>query len=422
MAIRSVKIKSPIHFAALFMTALLTVCGAYFFAKWCLANTASTRTKLKEIAEFTAEIAPDDPQTHYAAAVLLEKSFQPEDFAKSLIEYEKATALSPDNYLLWLALGKARGRSGNIEGAEKALRKALELAPNYAEVQWVLGNTLLRRGKSDEAFAEIRRAVSGDARFTDPAVLTAWQIFDGDVEKIKQVIGDSEKIRAALAVFLARQKRFDEAFEIWNALPAEEKKSNFKISGEELYIQFINEKKFRAAFRVFSQISGSEAVLNPIGKINNGGFENEITIQNPSIFEWQLADGNEPQIAFSDSQKHSGSRSLFLIFNSSDGKSFRHVSQTVVVEPGKNFEFSVFYKSELKAQNTLHWEIVDAADGKVLASTGNLSAVSDWTNLKVKFTTAVNTEAVILRLSRSACAGSICPISGKIWFDDLSLN
>ncbi|HQU84033.1 MAG TPA: tetratricopeptide repeat protein [Pyrinomonadaceae bacterium] len=422
MAVKSVKIESPLLRVALIIAAFFCIISAYFFAKWGLANTASTRTDLKEVAEFTAELAPDDPQTHYASAVLLEKSFLPEDFTKSLAEYEKAVALAPHNYLLWLALGKARERSGDAEGAEKTLRKAAELAPNYAEVQWALGNTLLRRGKADEAFAEIRKAVAGNAKFTDPAVSTAWQIFDGDIVKIKQVVGDSERIRVALAIFLAKQKRFDESLDIWNAIPAEAKKNALKPNGEELYNQFVTEKKFRGAMQILAQISESETAKLTVGKIANGGFEEEIAIQNPHPFEWMLADGNEPQIAFSDSQKHGGNRSLFMIFNSTDGKVFRQISQTVAVESNRAYELSAAYKSELKAQSTLHWEIADASDGKLLASTENLSAASDWANLKAKFTTAASTEAVIIRLVRTNCANAVCPISGKVWFDDLSLN
>lgn len=422
MAVKSVKIESLLHRAALIAAAVLCVTGAYFFAKWGLANTASMRTDLKEIAEFTTELAPADPQTHYAAAVLLEKSFLPEDFEKSLAEYEKATALAPHNYLFWLALGKARERSGDAEGAEKALRKALELAPNYAQVQWALGNTLLRRGKTDEAFAEIRKAVAGDAKFTDPAVSTAWQIFGGDTGRIKQVIGDSERIRVALAVFLAKQKRFDEAFEIWNALPAAEKQNDFKTSGEELYNLFVAAKKFRGAQQIFVHIGGAETEKIAVGKITNRGFEEDVAMQNAPLFDWNIADAAEPQIGLSDAQKHGGSRSLMLIFNSADGKAFRQITQTVAVEANRAYEFSVFYKADLKAFGTLRWEIADASDGKVLAATENVAAATDWTNLKAKFTTPETAEAVVIRLARAGCTSAVCPITGKIWFDDFDLN
>jgi hypothetical protein len=56
--------------------------------------------------------------------------------------------------------------------------------------------------------------------FLAPAVTVAWNFFEGDVPQISQKIGDSVPIKAALSTFLAKQKRFDEAFLLWNALSA----------------------------------------------------------------------------------------------------------------------------------------------------------------------------------------------------------
>jgi hypothetical protein len=422
MPTKSVKIQSSIHRIIIVFVILICFVSAYFFTKWGFANTISTRTEYREIADFTTYLAPSDPQTHYASAVLHEKSFLPEDFQKSLSEYEKAAALSPNDYLLWLALGKARERSGDAEGAEKALRKSAELAPNYTQVQWTLGNILLRRGKTVEAFTEIRKAVVSDEKYIDPAVSTAWQVSDGDISQVKKLVGDSVRIKSALTLFLANRKRFDEAFEIWNLLPDEAKKTIFKPNSEDFYKQLVAEKKFRTAMTVFTQISTDEVQKTELGKIVNGGFENEIKTQDAGIFEWRITDGAQPQIALNDQTKHGGNRSLWLIFNSSDGKGFRTISQTVAVETGRIYEFETFYKSELKASATIRWEITDAADGKVLASTETVSANSDWTTLKTKFSISAPTEAVTIRLARANCASSICPISGKIWFDDFSLK
>lgn len=422
MPIKSIKIQSFLARILIASVAFVCLAGAYFFAKWGFANTISTRTEYREVADFTTDLAPSDPQTHYASAVLHEKSFLPEDFQKSLTEFEKAVALSPNDYLLWLALGKARERSGDAEGAEKALRKSAELAPNYAQVRWTLGNILLRRGKTAEAFAEIRRAVSADAKYTEPAVSTAWQTSGGDISQVKQIVGDSAQIKAALSVFLVKQKRFDEAIEIWNTLAADEKKTIFKTSGEELYLQFLDAKKFRSALAVRSQISDDGTQNLAVGKISNGDFEGDIKAQNAGVFEWKIDDGAQPQIALNEQTKRGGNRSLWMIFNSSDGKSFRAVSQIVAVETSKTYEFETFYKSELKAAATLRWEISDAADGKILASTDAVAANADWTLLKTKFAASGATEAVTIRLVRANCNSAICPIAGKIWFDDLVLR
>ena len=79
-------------------------------------------------------------------------------------------------------------------------------------------------------------------------------------------------------------------------------------------------------------------------------------------------------------------------------------------------------KSELKTGTTVKWEIVDATDDKVLATTESLADNADWTSLKTEFVVPDVTEAVTIRLVRVACNATLCPISGKLWFDDFSLN
>jgi len=421
VAIKSIKIETFAGRGALIAAGLILLICTVYYALWYFGNSIAAHTDVREVADFAVGLAPGDPQTHYSSAALSGRIFLPDDSAKSLAEYEKAVSLAPNDFRLWLALGSARERVGDAAGAELALRKTLELAPNYSRVRWTFGNILLRRGKTNEAFAEIRRAAESDATLINPAIVTAWQIFDGNLAQIKQNVGESKQINAALAVFLARQKRFDEALEIWSGVPVEEKPTTFKESGEQLYNELLAAKKFRAALQIRSQIGGSEAQPLTVGQIVNGGFEWQVKTKDAGLFEWQIADGGKPQIGFDDAQKRGGNRSLVIVFNSPDGKDFRGITQTVAVEAGKNYKFETFYKSELKTSATLNWEIANAADGKVLATTGAVSANADWTSLKTEFN-ASNTEAVTLRLAREVCKSSFCPISGKIWFDDFSLN
>jgi tetratricopeptide (TPR) repeat protein len=421
VSVKTIKIETLAARAGLLAAGLIFLICTTFFVRWYFANAIAANTDLKEVADFAAGWAPGDPQTHYTLAVLSGKVFLAEDSAQSLSEYEKAVALAPYDFRLWLELGRARERVGDASGAELALRKSLELAPNYSEVRWTLGNALLRRGKTTEGFAEIRQAAESDTKYVNPAIVTAWQISGGSLAQVKQNVGDSKQVNFALAVFLARQKRFDEAVEIWNALPGEEKKTTFKETGEQLYKEMLAANKYRDALLVRSQISSAEAEKSALGQIVNGGFEEDVKTKDVGIFEWRIADGTKPQIGFDDAQKHGGNQSLVIIFNSADGKDFRVISQTVPVEAGKNYKLETFYKSDLKTSATLNWQIADAADGRVLATSGAVLPGADWTNLKTEFT-AANTEAVTLRLVRESCKLSICPISGKVWFDDFSLS
>jgi hypothetical protein len=181
----------------------------------------------------------------------------------------------------------------------------------------------------------------------------------------------------------------------------------------------IAEKKYGQAFLVYADMQGNEP--KP-GQITNGGFEGDIKTQDVPIFEWQLGAGSQPQIALTDGQKHSGSRSIWLIFNSTEAKDFRTISQYVAVEGGKTYQFDAFYRSDLKSAAAFRWEIVNASDGTRLAVTDAVSNSPEWKQLSARFTVPQAAEAVIIRLARDNCTSAICPAAGKLWFDDLSLQ
>lgn len=422
MLVKSIKIHGPLGTAALIAAALAVAVGAYAAAEWGFGNALSVRADDVELANLAVRMAPDDPQTHYAAAVLYGKTFVPDDVPVSLKEYETAAALSPNNYLLWLELGSARERSGDTVGGEKALRKALELAPNYSNVQWALGNALLRAGKTDEAFTFVQKAALGNPAYLAPATGIAMQIFENDASAVRTALGNSPAIESALASSLAAQERFDEAFETWNMMPAEAKKGEFKEKSETLYGQFMAAKKFRSAMAVRAALQEGEGEVPAVGKIVNGGFEGGLKPSGAKAFEWQLGEGDRPQIALAGDQKHGGNQSLLIIFNTTEAREFRPVSQLVVVEPGASYEFETFYKGGLKSTGQVKWEITDAGDGTVLAATPPAAAAQAWTPLRSAFAVPAGSEAVSIRLTLAGCTSPICPITGRLWIDDVVLR
>lgn len=401
---------------------VLALAGTVYFSFvfiWYFAHTISSQTQYTDLAESLAAISPDDPQTHFAAAVLLEKTFLREDLQKSLVEYQKTASLTPENYIVWINLGKAYERDGNQELAEKSFRKAEQLAPHYAEIKWAVGNYLLRNGKRDEGLNKIKIAAETREYFIKPYFSLLWQNLEGDVQKSTAVIGDSPVLKSAFSVFLANEKRFDQSFEMWNSLPENERQTTFKSDGESIYALFISDKRFLQALEIKSQIEQQKDYQ--IGKITNGSFENDIRAKNNGLFEWLILDGFHPQIGIDDKEKISGSKSLVFIFNSDDGKEFRSLSQIVAVQPGQKYELQFGYKSNIKTNSTVKFEILNAYDGTVITSTEPIKTVSDWIMQKISFQVPQNTQGITIRLIRDSCPSSICPISGKVWFDDFSL-
>ncbi|HSI88591.1 MAG TPA: hypothetical protein VK918_06015 [Pyrinomonadaceae bacterium] len=405
--------------AAVWFVAVLSIAGAAFAAVWGMATTAASGVDTVEAAEMTVSLAPGDPGTHSALAELLELSFDPTDFEKALAHYETAAALSPYDYLRWQELGRARERRGDAVGGEGALRVAAVRAPHYASVAWVLGNNLLRQGRAEEAFAQISRAVAADSRLTAPAADLAWRIFDGDLTAIRNSIGASPRLTAAIAVTLADQKRFDESFAEWRSIPVELRRSELAETGTALAAKFYSEKLFRYALIVGSD--SAEAPQFEVGRINNPGFEEGMRADRSAPFEWSIGKFEGVQVVPTNGQRRSGNISLAVVFSLTGNGSLSVINQTVAVEPGSTYTLRVFYRAELKTGEGLRWTVVNAKDGTVIATTEAVTAASDWSELRTLFTVPAGTDGIIISFGRDTCTGTGCSAAGTIWFDDLEL-
>ena len=74
-------------------------------------------------------------------------------------EAELADALGPFRFRTYTALGLARSRLGDLAGAERAYRKALELHPNYPHTYNNLGTVLRRTGRPLEAVDALNKSL-----------------------------------------------------------------------------------------------------------------------------------------------------------------------------------------------------------------------------------------------------------------------
>lgn len=417
-----VQINSGIQRALIAIAAAGLVIGACFSAKWGFANTIATRTNVKEISELGADLAPADPLVRYANAGILEKTFDFADIERSLGEYEVAVSLSPYDYRLWLGLGKARERDGDREGAEKAFRKALEFAPHYSRVQWALGNLLVRQGRYDEGFAEIRQAAEADHSFAAPAAAAAWQAMDGDLSGVKAALGDSEVTKIELAKILAGQHRFNDAAAIWTSVAEDKRKTKYGDAAKFLIAKFLVGSQFRYAAAVAAEAGDIQRSAPKIGVINNGGFEDGVKLQNAEPFDWQIGNAVYPQIAMTDGQKKEGKVSLVLLFSDPSNLEWRPVSKLVAVEPGRSYNISFAYRSELKTQAAIRWEAIAASGGESLGLSEPVSSNNEWKTMIFKFAVPAEVDGIALRLVRENCAPGRCTMSGNLWFDDFVLS
>jgi tetratricopeptide (TPR) repeat protein len=402
---------------------------SYYVIRWYLGNTLAEYFDPNQgnlaAANWAAQMAPDDPLTHWRIAQVSQKTLPLDQQAAAIAEYEKAVSLSPNDYRFWMALGTAQEQAGNPAKAELALKRAVALAPSYAYPRWYLGNLYLRNGRYEEAFAELRVASQADLELLPQLFNLVWEIYNNDPEALKNAVGQSSPARANFALYLIGRKRVDEGLRLWNDLSSEEKRSN-KDVGEKMIANLIMELRYHDALQVWNDVM-SEKFRMQIDQIFDGSFEEPVAYAPDTIFGWLVKGVPQLHIGIDPNKSHSGERSLRLGFQVRTNIQEINASQLIAVTPNKEYDFQCYVATDkLETGSGPQVQIVDANTGQALGiSAMPATGTNDWQPLGFSFKTSDKTQAVMLKVVRFTCGteeAPICPIYGSVWYDDFTLK
>ena len=403
--------------------------GSYFVVRWYLGNTLAEYFDpgqgTLDAAHLAASLAPDDPLAHWRIAQVSQKTLPLDQQAAAVAEYEKAVSLSPNDYRFWMTLGTAQEQAGNAAQAEMALKRAVALAPAYSYPHWYLGNLLLRNGRYDEAFAELRLASQADPELLPQLFNVVWEIYSNDPEALKNAVGQSAAARASFALYLLGRKRVDDGLRLWNGLSSDEKRAN-KDTGEKMIASLIMELRYHDAAHVWNDVM-SEKQRIQMDTIFDGGFEEPVAYAGDTIFGWLVKGAAQMQIGIDPNKSNGGERSLRLVFGVRTNIQDINASQLVPVQPNKEFDFECYVATDkLETGSAPQIAILDANTGQALGTTAMApSGTNDWNRQGFSFKTSDKTRAVMLKIVRFTCSNEdtpICPIFGSVWYDDFTLK
>jgi tetratricopeptide (TPR) repeat protein len=411
----------------LLLPAVCAILGSWFAVRWYVGNTVAEYAPAVEnggidMARMAARWAPGDPFTHWRLASLEEKVFNANNLADAVREYQLAVILSPNDYRYWMELGRSLEVSGDIAGGEKALQRAVDLAPAYSHPRWQYGNLLVREGKLDEAFVQLARAAEADQEMRRPVFSLAWQVFNGDVDKITTAACPSAAVRIEFATYLIGRAKVDDAMRVWRTINPAERKAQPDLD-EAFKKALMESKHFRAVFEVMR-----ETDLDPQGpapeQFWNGGFERDIELTREKSFYWLINSRPQARVGI-DTTAHSGRGGLRIVFKSPNNLDTIEVAQAIVVTPGTQYRLECFLRTqELISGATPLISILDAANNAELISSAPApSGTNGWQRITLDFKTSPKSDGIIVRLSRGSCGeNQVCPIFGTIWYDDFSLQ
>ncbi len=410
---------------------VLLVAGiwSYFALRWYIGNMLAeyfnpTQSNF-DVAKTATSLAPKDPLTHWRLAQVSQKALPLDQQGPAIAEYEMAVSLSPYDYRFWMTLGTAQEQAGNPAKAEAALRRAVTLAPAYSYPHWYLGNLLLRNGRYDEAFNELRLASQADPELQSQLFNLTWQIYSSDPQAMKTAVGDDASIRGKFAQYLIGQKRYEDGLRLWNGLSADEKKAN-KETGEAIMIALKNDLRFNDTVVVWNELM-NEKFRVEVGQIFDGSFEEPVSYTADTLFGWQVKNVAHMQVGIDPDHSHSGSRSLRLLFQVRTNLDTINVSQLVPVQPNTEYDFEFYVATEkLETGSAPEIQIIDASTGTAIFSSPQApGGTNHWNRINFSFKSGDKTEALTLKIARVSCASEenpVCPIFGSVWYDDFTLK
>ncbi len=332
-------------------------------------------------ADEAARLSPSDPEIHRARAAVLSRQ---QKFAEALTSLEVASSLRYRDDLLWLELGNAREEIGDTKGALDAFDQAVRWAPHYAHVHWQRGNLLLRMGRTDEAFAEMRTATAANKSYFPTLIDLAWGISGGNAKRAEELIEiKDDNQRLAFVMFLSRKGSFRDAHGIW---------SGVKESHEPILV--------------------------------NGGFEEPIVFDGPEFGRWSFSnERTKDKFAIDISEKFAGTRSLKITLEGNWNPGSPLLSQTVLVDPSKRYRVSFNVRTkDLVTGGPPMFTVNDATNNELLGKSENFPSTASWLTLNFEFTTLATSEAAVIRLQRNNCEPSPCPIFGVVWLDEIEIK
>ena len=382
-----------------------------------LLSTYAVTSNQLAAANAAVRLSSADPEAHYVRGAILEAGG---DLRAAIAEYNEAILRRPDDYVLWLSLARALELNGQAPMAIGAARQATQLAPYYAQPHWQLGNILVRAGRPEEGFGELRLAGASNPRLLPPIIDLAWQL-SGNVHFVLQAVQPSTpEAYQALAEYFKKRGQVADTIAVLRSA------GSLAEDYRRRYVdELLTAKRFADAYALWSigqPLANEGNAGGPI--MSDPGFEHERRLDEPG-FGWRTeSKAQTVTLSLEPANPKEGKSSLRVEFSGDSDPGTQIISQLVMVEPNKHYQLRFAVRTEDIVSGGLpRVAVLDADSKEILGQTNAFpQALSTWQDYSIDFNSKQTTSAILISLQRERCSQSPCPIFGRLWLDNFSLK
>jgi hypothetical protein len=391
-------------------------------SRFVIGTLADTRVPVtRDMLQVPLGYFPNSPRLN-ARLAFAELSESERDLASAKAHAQRAVDRSPYDYRIRITLAAVEEANGDRSAAEASLVAARRLAPNYWNVNYRLGNVLVREGKLAESLDPLRIAATANSALLPGTLDLLWRASHGDVNALQTVAGTSARARLTLAQFLLKQSRLAEAEDVFGSIGRADRLASPSESSAFLNL-LIAAGEFGPARAFWSELAGD----NQSTLMWNGGFESD-RLKNFSQFDWSFGRSEYARFSVDAGVSHTGSRSLKIEFAGRDTTQLdNEIKQLVLVRPGVRYTLECYAKAGgLETPEGPRVVVADrASPAWIAASEPAPKGSGDWRRIAVDFVAPAATgasSAVFVSIKRKPKFSYDEPTTGVVWFDDFSLK
>jgi len=398
-----------------------------FLSYFSIRNAAAAHyvgMQTAEGYERAVRLEPANAQNWYLLGRYWQYNLEDPDSARAIRSYLSALALNPASSETWLDLATAYESEGNLVAARDAFLHAKKAYPLSAGVSWRYGNFLLRLGEIDSAFSEMRLAVLADPHRAAEAFSRALRAGSSIETTIDRVLPPNAEAYLDVIWDQTTDGHTDNALKVWDRLPPLHPNISLYDSYS-LVNALMAEKRIAEASRVWDQavhFAGLADLQGPSGSVLwDGGFESNVT---GGGFSWILSQGTRGvQMGIDTQEKHSGNRSLRLIFDGKFNLNFADVCHFVPVKPSTAYLFSAWFKTRALTSDQGLRVLLNPLGAQYSApvSTAEIHGTAPWTRIEMAWASASDVHELQVCLVRYPSEESGNKIQGTVWVDDVAL-
>lgn len=413
----------------------IVLTGLLILAAWTvypqfLARNLFDRLPAEEGARRAIALDPYNWKYHFQLGVQARQ-------ANSIVEQRRAAAhlrqsarLNPYNWETWIELAQAAEVAGNIREAEEAYLQAKRLNPRSARYHWLTAQFYLRHhhlARAVECFdAAVRLQPSyrvewidllAESGARDEIVEAAWPSDRDSKLTLLKMFLSNEHTEAGGKSTAILERQWETCLTS-GRFPTLEEGSfyvNHLFDGRQ-YARARSEwlRLIRGNSRGKADyLAGKEVVWN-------GDFEEDFS---GARFDWQVDHSRNFSITRPPAAGRDGSAAARIRFTARGNLSFNGLRQSLLVEPGRWYELSLWVQSrDITSNQGVFLEFVTRPDRRVLLQTGSITGSQDWMRFAGLFKVPEDTRVIGLEVRRKQSWRADDPITGVLTLDDVSVR